>query len=122
MKVAEHTIFALGFTVRKRSVRGRPRRARAEEFGAVWRGALRLARAQRPPQATQDMRRLEEEDDERRPLSPPKTTKPRRPGFGRAHVGDIEMLHPTDVQLRVPQAAAATSLTQPFPSLTLKPT
>ena len=56
------------------------------------------------------MRRFEDEADEeeRKPLSPPKD-KPRRPGFGRrAHIGDIEveMLHPMDMQLRAPQAAA----------------
>ena len=55
------------------------------------------------------MRRFEDEADEeeRKPLSPPKD-KPRRPGFGRrAHIGDIEieMLHPMDVQLRAPKAA-----------------
>ena len=52
------------------------------------------------------MRRFEDEEEERKPLSPPKKDKPRRPGFGRAHVGDIEMLHPMDMQLRAPQAAA----------------
>ena len=59
------------------------------------------------------MRRFEDEEEERRPLSPPKHVKPRRTtGFGtgmyegRAMVGDVEMLHPIDVQLRAPQAGA----------------